>query len=179
MATTKFFHKLKTPIRTMIGLRAPKRAGDKQEIPITFRIALDGNNVRSAPPFVQSAYTEVQNGADFVGLKKELENVNVECFNLPEHKRSNFRFPQLHLSKLAVREVKNSEGDTATVLTFETVFPWDKAVWEYLGEHYSSDVFLRFDSAQANLLDMDEKETDEDPDQPELAEETSEEAEAS
>lgn len=176
MASAKFFHQLKDPIPTFLHMRAPKRNGDKAELAITFRIALNGNNVRSAPPFVRSAYDEIQNGADSVGLKKELENVNVELFNLPENKRCNFRLPRLHLMKLAVKETENSEGDTATVLCFETLYPWDRAVWEYLGEHYASTVFAKFDSAQANLLD--EQEENEDEDQGELEEEPAESVEA-
>jgi hypothetical protein len=156
MAATKFFHLLAKPIPTTIGMRSPKRSGDKQEIPITFRIALDGNNVRSAPPFVRSAYEEINNGADSVGLKKEIENVNVEIYNLPEAKKASFRLPRLHLQKLAVKETANSEGDTQTVLAFETLYPYDSAVWKYLGEHYSITVFLRFDSAQASLLDEED-----------------------
>jgi hypothetical protein len=168
MATTKFFHKLSTPSRTYLHMKTPQRKGDERNIPITFRIVLDGNNVRSSPPFVQSAYKEIQNGADYVGLKKELENVNVEVFNLPENKKPSFRFPRLHLKKLAVKETSNSEGDSQTVLSFETLYPWDRAVWEYLGEHYASDVFTKFDSAQANLLDLDDEEEEED-DQAELS----------
>lgn len=170
MATTKFFHKLADPIRTTLHMKTPQRKGDDRNIPITFRIALNGNNVRSSPPFVQSAYKEIQNGADLVGLKKEIENVNVELYNLPENKKPSFRLPRLHLTNLAVKETSNSEGDSQTVLSFETLYPWDRAVWEYLGEHYASDVFTKFDSAQANLLDMDEDgdEEEEDEDQPEL-----------
>ena len=172
MASTKFFHQLSTPIKTFINLRAPKRSNEKQEIPITFRIALNGNNIRSAPKFVQSAYAEIQNGADFVGLKKEIDNVNVELFNLAENKKPNFRLPRLHLEKLAVKEASNSEGDSSTVLTFETLYPWDEAVWQYLGEHYATDVFTRFDSAQATLLDIEEEEEKgEDVAQPALVEE--------
>ncbi len=57
--------------------------------------------------------------------KKELEKVNVEFYNLPENKKPNFRLPLLHLSKLAVKEVSNSEGDVSQVLSFETIYPWD------------------------------------------------------
>lgn len=177
MANTKFFHQLKDPIPTFLHMRAPKRNGDKQELAITFRINLNGNNVRSAPPFVRSAYDEIQNGANSVGLKKELENVNVELFNLPENKRCNFRLPRLHLSNLAVKETANSEGDSATVLCFETLYPWDRAVWEYLGEHYASTVFAKFDSAQANLLDEVGEEEDEQAELPESEEEAEEVAE--
>lgn len=178
MGQAKFFHQLATPIKTFIHLRAPRRSNEKQEIPITFRIALNGNNIRSAPKFVQSAYAEIQNGADLVGLKKELDNVNVELFNLAENKKPSFRLPRLHLEKLAVKESKNSEGDASIVLTFETLYPWDSAVWEYLGEHYATDIFTRFDSAQATLLDIEEEdEKGEDEAQPELP--VAEEAEAS
>jgi hypothetical protein len=168
MAATKFFHQLAQPIKTFIHLRAPKRNNDKQEIAITFRIALNGNNIRSAPKFIQSAFAEVQNGASSVELKREIENVNVEIYNLPENKKPNFRLPRLHLAKLAVKEVLNSESDAAQVLCFETVYPWDSAVWEYLGEHYASDVFLKFDSAQATLLDLEEEAEENGEDQPEL-----------
>jgi hypothetical protein len=185
MAQTKFFHQLSTPIKTFFGMRAPRRANEKQEIPITFRIALNGNNIRSAPKFVQSAYQEIQNGADFVGLKKELDNVNVEIYNLPENKKPSFRLPRLHLQNLAVKETKNSEGDTSTMLCFETLYPWDSAVWEYLGERYSTDVFTRFDSAQATLLDLQEAEDETENDKQEelpiedMEEEETEEADAS
>ena len=162
MASTKFFHQLKVPIATTLGLRAPKRNQDKAEIPITFRIALDGNNVRSAPPFVRSAYDEIQNGANSVSLKKELENVNVELYNLPENKRASFRLARIHLQRMAVKEVRNSEGDATTVLSFETVYPWDREIWSYLGDHYATTVFTRFDSAQASLLDEEELQEGED-----------------
>lgn len=165
MASTKFFHQLSTPIKTFLSMRAPRRSGDSQEIPITFRIALNGNNIRSAPKFIQSAYQEIQNGADMVSLKKEFENVNVDLYNLPENKKANFRLPRLHLQKLAVKETQNSEGDTSTVLTFETIYPWDSAIWQYLGEHYATDVFTRFDSAQATLLDLQEQEDEEEADE--------------
>jgi hypothetical protein len=60
------------------------------------------------------------------------------------------------------------------VLCFETLYPWDRAVWEYLGEHYASTVFSKFDSAQANLLDEQENDNEE----PELeADEPAEEVE--
>lgn len=174
MAQVKFFHKLAKPIPAIIGMGAPKRSGDNQSIPIKFRIALDGNNVRSAPQFVQSAYKEIQNGADEVSLKKELENIDVDIFNLPENKRPNFRLPRLYLQDLVVTEAKNSEGDVATVLSFKTIYPWDKAIWEYLGDHYSTTVFLKFDSAQGSLLDESEKD-EEEPAQADLPEEGEEE----
>ena len=157
MATTRFFHKLSVPIKTFLSMGSPKRSGDKQEITIKFRIALNGNNIRSAPKFVQQGYEAVQGGADLWHTPRELDNVNVEIYNLAETKRANFHLPRLHLTNFSVEEMKNSEGDSSVMLKFETDYPWDKAVWEYLGDHYSTDVFTRYDSAQATLLDLEEE----------------------
>jgi hypothetical protein len=166
----KFFHKLDTPIPVLIHLKTPRRnAQQDRHIPITFRLPLNGNTVRSAPPFIKSAYEEIKNGADFVGLKKELENLDVELFNLAENKRPAIRLPRLHLTGLAVKEVKTSENDTAITLTFQTLYPWDPAIWEYLGDHYGTEVYAKFDAAQATLVDV-EDEGAEDEEQAELPE---------
>jgi len=119
-------------------------------------MGLNGNTIRSAPKFVQSAYAEIQNGADMVGLKKEFDNVNVELFNISTKKRCDFKLPRLHLEHLSVKEVKNSEGDVSTVLCFETEYPFDTDVWSYLGDHYATTVWAKFDSAQASLVELEE-----------------------
>lgn len=159
MGQPKFFHQLKDPLKLFFGMKNPKRSeqADRQLV-LTFRVALNGNNVRSSPKFVQSAYDEIKNGADYVGLKKELENVNVDLFNLEEKKRPDFKLPMLHIEKMCVKEVKNSQGDTSIVLCFEAQYPWDESIWDYLGDHYSTDVWARFDSAQATLMDLEEAE---------------------
>ena len=168
----KFFKGIK--VQVFVGSPRAKRSGDEQNITIPFRIALDGNTVRSCPPFVKGAFDEIKNGADFVGLKKEIENIDMHIFNLEERKTPNIRLPRLLLTKLAVKEVKNSEGDASIVFTFQTVYPWDRTIWEYLGEHYQTDVWATFDPAQAELLETDDDAKEEDEDQGELVAEPAE-----
>lgn len=161
MMALKFLKGIKVPV--FIGSPRAKRSGDEQNVTIPFRIALDGNTVRSCPDFVKGAYNEIKDGADFVGLKKEIENIDMHIFNLPDRKTPNIKLPRLLLVKLAIKEVKNSQSDVSIVFSFQTVYPWDKVIWEYLGDHYQSDVWATFDPAQAELLDTDaEEEEDED-----------------
>jgi hypothetical protein len=93
---------------------------------------------------------------------------------LEERKTPNIRLPRLLLTKLAVKEVKNSEGDASIVFTFQTVYPWDRTIWEYLGEHYQTEVWATFDPAQAELLETDDDAKEEDEDQGELVAEPAE-----
>jgi hypothetical protein len=50
------------------------------------------------------------------------------------------------------------------VLTFKVVYPMDWGVLKFLSTHFDGDVFLRFDSAQASLLDLADVEKDEEED---------------
>lgn len=155
MAGVKFFNSRK--IKLFVGYPRGKRNKDQDRtLVIPFRVALDGQIVRSAPDFVKRAFDEIKDGADFVGLKKELENIDCDIFALEEHKRPAVKFARLHLKKLSVGEVKNGEGDTATVLSFSTEYPWDEVVWGFLGDRYKTDVWAQFSSAQASLLDVTE-----------------------
>jgi hypothetical protein len=98
-------------------------------------------------------------GEDHVGIKKEIENINVEVFSLPESKKVDRRLKALYLTNLAVKEISSGKGDISIVLTFQSEQEWDEAIWRWLGENYGTDVFLEFDAAQASLLDIEDMET--------------------
>lgn len=172
---TKFFHQLDTPLEAFVHMKTPRRdKKDKKRVTVTFRMPLDGNIVRSAPEFIRTGYLGVkEHGEDFVGMKKEIENVDIQVFELPNKRQKQvYEFTGAHLEKLAVKEIKSGKGDPSIVLTFEFIYPWDTTVWRFLGAHYATTVFLKFDSAQASLLDLPdesaEDEEEEDEDQPTL-----------
>jgi hypothetical protein len=157
MAAQKFFHGLK--VKTFVDILKPKRDGDEKTLTITFRIGLNGNTVRSAPKFVQTAYKAVNEDAcDLYGITKEFDKINTECFTLEEHKKPEIHLAALHFEKLAVLKTKNSEGDESIVLKFQSELSWNSALWSWIGDHYASDIWVKFDSAQATLLDLEESE---------------------
>jgi len=148
-------------MRAHVDMKAPKRnkKGDRQVV-ILFRITLNGDTVRSAPDVVKWAYEGVKTKSeDHIGIKKEIEGVNVEFFQLEESKRSNLRLKALYLAKLVVKEISSGKGDLSIVLTFQAEYEWDEVIWRWLGDNYKTDVFLEFDAAQATLLDLEEAET--------------------
>lgn len=152
---TKFFSNRK--VQLFVGYPRGKRNKEgERNLVIPFRVTLDGQIVRSAPEFVKHAFEEIKSGCGLYEIKKEVENIDCEIFSLEEHKRPTIRLPRLHLRKLSVGEVKNSEGDTSTVLSFQTEYPWDEVVWKFLGDRYKTDVWAQFDPAQATLLDVEE-----------------------
>jgi len=156
---TKFFTGRR--IRAHIHTKAPKRnkKGDRQVV-ILFRVTLNGDTVRSAPDVVKWAYEGVKTKSeDHIGIKKEIEGVNVEFFQLEESKRSNLKLKTLYLSKLVVKEISSGKGDISIVLTFQSEYEWDEVIWRWLGDSFGTEVFLEFDAAQATLLDLEEAET--------------------
>jgi hypothetical protein len=162
MADARFFHKLK-PIKTRIGMKAPKRdKKDKGIIPITFRMGLDGNNVRSGPEVVKRAYHEIEDGASSeTEIPKIVEGVSVHIFDTDSSPKPNFSLESVTLERLAVSQTENSEGDKAVVLTFETEYNYESEIWAKMGRFFKKDVFLAFDSAQASLLDRPAEDEDE------------------
>lgn len=165
-------------MQTHIQMKAPKRnqEGERQVV-IQFRIGLNGNTVRSAPDVVKHAYDGVlTKGQRDDALEKEIENIDIDVFPLPESKKANIKLKGLYLQNLAVKKVKTSKGDTAIALTFEAEYEWNEVVWRWLGDVYKTDVFLEFDPAQASLLDIQDEEEEEDADQMELEADKPEEA---
>lgn len=157
----KFFHGVK--VQTHINMNKPKRSEDSKSVVITFRIPLNGNTVRSAHKVIQGAYDCIdKDSCDNYGITKEFDKIDAEFYVLEEHKRPELKLPALHLEKLTVLRTENAEGDPSTVLTFQTEYPWDKTIWEWLGDKYGTDVWVSFDSAQGVLLDI-ETEEDEKP----------------
>jgi hypothetical protein len=160
----KFFHGIK--VQTHVNMLKPKRSGpdDIKTVVITFRVPLNGNVVRSAPAVVKAAYEAVdKDSCDNYGITKEFDKIDSEFYVLEEHKRPEMKLPALHFQKLAVVRTENSQGDPCTVLTFQTEYPWDKGIWEWLGDHYGTDVWLSFDSAQGVLIDIEPEEGEEKP----------------
>lgn len=176
---TKFFHQLE-PIMCFIDMKAPRRQKQKQEVTLMFRMALDGNKVRSAPDFIQTAYDGVKDHAEsLVELKKEIDKVDISVFELPnKRQRSIFDLSAARIVSIAVKEIRSGKNDPSIVLTFETVYPWDNDLWRFLGKHYKTDVFLKFDSAQATLLDLEDEEEGEQQELPGVADGEAEETEA-
>jgi hypothetical protein len=167
---TKFFHQLE-PIMCFLDMKAPRRQKQKQEVTLLFRMALDGNKVRSAPDFIQTAYDGVKEHAEsLVELKKEVDKVDIAIFELPnKRQRATFELNSARIQDIAVKEIRSGKGDPSIALTFSTIFPWDSDLWRFLGKHYKTDVFLKFDSAQATLLDLEDEE-EEQPDLPGVVE---------
>lgn len=155
--TTRFFHRL-SPIKTRLGMKAPKR--DKKEkgiIPILFRMGLNGNVVRSGPEMVRRAYNEITEGASVrTDLPKIVEGVSIQIYDTETSAKPNFRLEKITLEGLEVLKTENSEGDEAIVLCFETEYPFEAEIWQKMGRFYKTDVWLVFDSAQASLLDQPE-----------------------
>ena len=148
-------------LRTHVHMKAPKRnKKGERSVTILFRITLNGNTVRSSPDVVKWAYEGVKTkGEDHIGIKKEVEGVNAEFFQLEESKRATLKLKTLHLQKLVVKEISSGKGDISIVLTFQADYEWDQVIWGWLGDSFSTDVFLEFDAAQASLLDLEEAET--------------------
>jgi hypothetical protein len=159
----KFFHGVK--VQTHINMLKPKRSGDddNKSVVITFRIPLNGNTVRSAPKVIQGAYDCIEkDSCDNYGITKEFDKIDAEFYALEEHKRPELKLSALHFEKLAVLRTENAEGDPCTVLTFQTEYPWDSTIWTWLGDHYGTDVWVSFDSAQGILLDIEVEDDEKD-----------------
>jgi hypothetical protein len=164
--TASFFHKI-APIETFLHMKAPRRdKKDKRQVTLMFRMPLNGNNVRSAPVFIQTAFTGVKDhGEDLVSLKKVISGVDIQIYLSEKLKRSDFDLTQVSLTKLAVKEISSSKGDATIVLTFEVVYPWEAGLWRFLGVHYASKVFLKFDAEQASLLDLEDASDEDGPEE--------------
>lgn len=162
MGDVKFFHQLK-PIQTRIGMKAPKR--DKKEkgiLPITFRMGLDGNVVRSGPDAVKRAYHEIEDGTcTEYKVPKIVEGAGIEVYDTETSKKPTFRLENVTLENLVVQQTENSEGDKAVVLCFDLEYPAEAEVWQKMRIYYKRDVWLVFDSAQASLLDKPAEEEEE------------------
>ena len=100
-------------LRTHVHMKAPKRnKKGERSVTILFRITLNGNTVRSSPDVVKWAYEGVKTkGEDHIGIKKEVEGVNAEFFQLEESKRATLKLKTLHLQKLVVKEISSGKGD--------------------------------------------------------------------
>jgi len=151
----KFFHQV-SPIETFIHMKTPRRdKKQKRQLTITYRLSLDGNNIRSGPPFVQTAYEGVkEHGERLVEIKMEVQGLEVEILELPKNKSALWNMGSVTLENLAVKEIKSGKGDTAIVLTCQSLVDWDPGLWKFMGQRYGTTVYLRFDSSQASLLDL-------------------------
>jgi hypothetical protein len=154
MPDAKFFHQLK-PIKARIGMKAPKRdKKDKGILPITFRMGLDGNIVRSGPDVVKRAYHEIEDGASVSSeLAKIVEGASIQVYDTDTSRKPSFPLENVTLEKLVVQQTENSEGDKAVVLCFELEYPAEAEVWQKMRIYFKRDVWLVFDSEQASLLD--------------------------
>jgi hypothetical protein len=151
----KFFH-LVSPIETFIHMKTPRRdKKQKRQLTITYRLSLDGNNIRSAPDFVQTAYEGVkEHGERLVELKKEVQGLEIDILELPKNKSAMWNMASVTLENLAVKEISSGKGDTSIVLTCQSLVDWDGGLWKFMGARYGTTVYLRFDSSQASLLDL-------------------------
>ncbi len=153
--TASFFHKI-APIETFLGApRARRDKKDKRQVTLPFRMTLNGNIIRSAPDFIQTAYFGVKDhGEDLVSLKKVISGVDIQIYLSEKLRSSEFDLTEVDLVKLAVKEINSSKGDPSIVLTYEVVYPWEASLWRFLGVHYATKVWLKFDAEQASLLDL-------------------------
>jgi hypothetical protein len=141
---------------TRVHMKAPKRTqkGDRK-ITILYRITLTDKTVKSAPDVVKGAYDGVSDKSQSpVGIEKEIDNVNIEFFDLPERKQPKLRLKSMYLENLVVKKIHSGKGDTSIVLTFQSELEWEENVWRWLGDNFATDAFLEFDAAQASLLDI-------------------------
>ena len=173
---TKFFHRLSTPLRAFVEMKAPRRnKKDDPFVALLFRMGLNGNNIRSAPDFLQTAYAGVaDHGESKVELKEQIDNVSIDLHETAETKRAALDLSSVTITDLVVKEIKSSKGDPSVVLTFQVEYPIELSLWKWLQTHFKRDTFLVFDSTQATLLDLEDVEADkdeeesEDEDQPPL-----------
>jgi hypothetical protein len=166
----RFFHDL-APIRSGIHMKAPRKdAEDERLMTLMFRVALNGNLVRSAPACVQTAFEGVSDhDEDLVSISQLIENVNIAIFETDRSKGSSLELNDVTISKLEVKEIRSGKGDPSIVLTFQVEYPAEREVWAFMRTHYAGDVFLVFDSAQASLLNLvDAKESEKDDRHPDL-----------
>lgn len=183
MPDIKFFHQLADPLMAFIDMKAPRRTSGKtkkQSLSILFRMPLNGNSIRSAPEFIRTAYEGVKdNGERLVELKKELDGVEIIVFELPNKRQKKIHdFGACRLENLAVKEIKSGKGDPSIVLTFESAMPLpDHGLFRFMHDHYKTEVFLRFDSTQASLLELPDVE-DEQPGLPGVVDGGKEESES-
>lgn len=177
---TKFFHQLGQLQRSWIHVGSfLKKKKDDRFFTIKFRMPLNGNNVRSAPHPIQTAYNVVEgDGLCDGSIRQVIENVHVEIYATDSSKRAAEELTSATISNMAVKEISSGKGDKSIVLTFDIVYPMDQGVLKFLSTHFAGDVFLRFDSAQASLLDLaDVEKEEEDDSQGELIDEGEEEEE--
>jgi hypothetical protein len=163
---TKFFHQLSTLQRSWIHVgNFLKKKEDDRFFTIRFRMPLNGNNVRSAPHAIQTAYAVIEgDGLCDGSIRQIIENVHIEIYATDSSKKAIEELKSATVSDLEVKEISSGKGDKSIVLTFKVVYPMDWGVLKFLSTHFAGDVFLRFDSAQASLLDLADVEKDEEED---------------
>jgi len=157
----RFFHNL-APIRTYLHMKSPRKGADDERVfTLMFRMTLNGNLIRSAPDFVQTAYDGVQeHDEDYVGIKQAIEGVNIDLFETDKNKNPSLQLGDVTIDTLEVKEIRSGKGDPSIVLTFQVEYPVEREVWNYIRTHYAGDVFMVFDSAQASLLDLEDVKKD-------------------
>jgi hypothetical protein len=153
---TRFFHNLK-PIRIHLHMKAPRREKDGDPwLTLLFRMALDGNLIRSAPDFIQTAYDGIaEHDEDHVGLKRAIENVTIEIHETDRTKVTQ-TLSDVMIYNMEVKEIESSKGDPSIVLTFQVDYPAERELWNWTRTHFALQAFAVFDSAQAFLLALDD-----------------------
>lgn len=151
----RFFHDLK-PIRVHLHMKAPRREKEDPWVTLLFRMTLDGNLIRSAPDFIQTAYDGIsEHDEDHVGLKRAIENVSIDIHETDRTKKAH-TLSDVIVENMEVKEIKSSKSDPSIVLTFEVRYPAEATIWAFLRSHFDRDAFVVFDSAQAFLLALDD-----------------------
>jgi hypothetical protein len=152
----KFFHNLK-PIRVHMHMKAPRREKEDPWLTLLFRMTLDGNLVRSAPDFIQTAYDGIaEHDEDHVGLKRAIENVTIEIHETDRTKVTQ-TLSDVMVYNMEVKEIESSKGDPSIVLTFQVDYPAEAELWRFMRTHFAMEAFVVFDSAQAFLLALEEE----------------------
>lgn len=119
-----------------------------------FALRLDPEVATSCPPEVQAAYEAVetrQNSICYVELEKEIKNVNLEFYSLPDSKSLSASFPCVDLTGLAV---ERTEQRSVPHLLFSVVIPLEESpkLRHWIVDALFSQLWVKVEAAQMSFV---------------------------
>lgn len=125
-----------------------------------FRLKLQGNNVKSAPKFIQEAYASIKNTAaaiDEMKLLQEVEEQDIDIFNLPDAPSATLRIQTVDVAKISLERGENAD----IFMLFRVVVPMDSVIGEFCVEQFGTDKWIEFSESQAEMFTEEAQEAEE------------------
>lgn len=121
-----------------------------------FRLKLTASNIKSAPKFIQEAYASIKNvtaSIEKTTLLQEIEEQDIDVFQLPEDKSAGLRISAVDVAKISLERGENAD----VFMLFRVVVPMDKVIGEFCVQEFGTDKWVEFSETQAELFEDQEQ----------------------